>query len=145
VLHEKKHELVPYLQMVRQKAGDALSFFETAPAASRIHDQWLLTARQYYAVADEYLTVYNLWQAYNDGAVDAMEIVNELKRLIAQREKLMAFAELVKAHSAGYTYLRNMSLIRQFLMDLCTHFEKGNRDFDIFTGSVTGAAFDFLR
>ncbi len=145
VLHEKKDELVPYLMKVREKAGDALSFFETAPTASRIHDQWLLTARHYYAVADEYLTVYNLWQAYNDGAADTVQIVNELKRLIAQREKLMAFAELVKIRSAGYTYLRNMSLVRQFLIDLCAHFEKGNRDFDIFTGSVTGAAFDFLR
>jgi len=150
LLREKGDVFVPYLMMIREKVGDALSFLENAPDASRIHDQWLLTARQYYADADEYLTVYNLWQMYSDGASDAVQIVCELKRLIAQREKLMAFAETVKARSAGYTYLRNMSLVRQFLMDLCQHFEEGIRagtrpDFDIFSGKITGAAFDFLR
>ena len=68
-----------------------------------------------------------------------------------QRENLMSFAETVKFKPASYAYLRNMSVVRHFLTDLCNYFKKesgkGNRPkLDIADLSyVDGKTFDFLR
>ena len=77
--------------------------------------------------------------------------IEELERLIVQRENLMSFAETVKFKPASYAYLRNMSVVRHFLTDLCNYFKKesgkGNRPkLDIADLSyVDGETFDFLR
>lgn len=148
---EKKDVYIPYLEFVKQKSSDALSFFDSVYTNDKIGMNWLLTSRQYYVDADEFLSLYNLWELYNKGDVSEFCVIEELERLIVQRENLMSFAETVKFKPASYAYLRNMSVVRQFLTDLCNYFKKesgkGNRPkLDIADLSyVNGKTFDFLR
>ena len=116
-------EYVAYLERLKQKSSVAIEFFENSGTSSLANDVWLLTAKHYYTVSDEYLTVYGLDKAYNNGTADAFEVIRELKRLIAQRERLMLLAENVRIDATAQTYLRNMSNFRQYLIDLYTYFE----------------------
>ena len=77
--------------------------------------------------------------------------MRELDRLIKQREQLMLLAENVRIEATQYTYLRNMSVFRQFMLDLINYFKKeiscGRKpEFNMLNADyVTGKAFDFLR
>ena len=68
-----------------------------------------------------------------------------------KREALMLLAENVRIPATSYTYLRNMSVFRQFMLDLLSYFKReiaeGRKPiFDVTDLSyVTGEAFDFLR
>lgn len=85
---------------------------------SNQNSTWLLTAKHYYELADEYLTLYLLHDAYNKGAVDEVQLLTEVQRLLFQREELMLLAESVKVKVNSYLYLRHMSIFRQLLLDL---------------------------
>jgi hypothetical protein len=117
-------EFVAYLERLKVKSSVAIEFFENSGKSSLENDRWLLTAKHYNAITDEYLTVFGLEKAYNNGLADEFEVVRELKRLIAQREKLMLLAENVRIFATAHTYLRNMSNFRQYLIDLCGYFER---------------------
>ena len=62
-------------------------------------------------------------KSYNGGEIDAKAVVCELERLITAREKLMLMGEEVRIRANRYTYLRNMSVFRQFMLDLLRYFK----------------------
>ncbi len=140
-----------YLESLRQKSSIAIKFFKDSGNATGMNNVWLLTAKHYFALADEYLTLYQLHQTYNKGMADEFEVMRELDRLLAQREELMCFAETVKFRANAFTYLRNMSVFRQLLCDLQGYFTKeisaGRKPkFDLYDwSSVLSTEFDFLR
>lgn len=146
---EKK--FTAYFEYLKQKAMPAVEFFENSGVSSKENDMWLLTSKHYYTIADEYLTIYGLYKSYNANEADGYEVMRELDRLIKQREQLMLLAENVRIEATQYTYLRNMSVFRQFMLDLINYFKKeiscGRKpEFNMLNADyVTGKAFDFLR
>ncbi|MBQ7363844.1 MAG: family 20 glycosylhydrolase [Clostridia bacterium] len=113
---------VAYLEMLKKNSKVIINFFENSGRYDLINDTWLLNARYYERAADEYLTVLGLYREYNDGAVGADRVISELTRLVLERERLMTFAEDVKLEQNRPTYLRDMSVIRQWLVDLRDYF-----------------------
>lgn len=89
-----------------------------------MNDTWMLSAKHYYTLADEYLTLYGLQKSYNQGIANADQVIRELERLIAQREALMLLGEKTRIDVNQYTYLRGMSWFRQFMIDLLAYFRK---------------------
>ena len=112
---------VAYLELLKKNSDLAISFFENSGRYDSFNDTWLLTARHYNRIADEYLSVLAAAAEYDEGGCP-VSFVHELERLIGERERLMAFAEVVKPRSNSYTYLRNMSHFRQYLIDLRDYF-----------------------
>ncbi|MBE6645550.1 MAG: hypothetical protein E7612_09300 [Ruminococcaceae bacterium] len=151
LIKEDEKTFVSYLEYLKQKAAPAVEFFENSTSSSWINQNWLLTSKQYYVLSDEYLTIYGLYKSYNAGLTDAHEVIRELERLIREREALMLLAENVRIPATSYPYLRNMSVFRQFMLDLLGYFKReiaeGRKPiFDVTDLSyVTGEAFDFLR
>ena len=123
LIRENESEYIPYLDYLRQKSLAAANFFENCGIKSRINMIWLLTAKHYYALSDEYLTLYGLENEYNSGGINAFEVIFEAERLLKQREVLMYMAENVRMPATSYTYLRNMSVFRQILTDLIAYFK----------------------
>ena len=113
---------VGYLEMLRRYAKDALSFFENSGRHDLFNDTWILTVRYYDCAADEFLTVLGLYREYNDGIIGADRVVAELDRLVLQREALMSFSEDVKVQFNQPTFLRDMTVVRQWLIDLRDYF-----------------------
>ena len=107
-----------------ENAAPAVEFFVNSGNVSLINSIWLLTSMHYYALSDEYLTIYSLYKDYNSDKCDAAKVINELERLISQREKLMLLAEEVRIPPNRSTYLRNMSVFRQYMLDLRDYFKK---------------------
>ena len=124
LIRENEALYIPYLESIREKVAPALAFFKESRNPSRINSIWLLTAMQYDCQADEYLTLYRLDADYNKGLVDAFAVVEALERLIAARERVMLLAEDVRIPANTYTYLRNMSVFRQFMLDLLRYFKQ---------------------
>ena len=115
-----------YLQMLSEKAAIAVDIFENRSKDCGIYnDIWLLSAKHYQALADEYLTLWHFYNANAAGALDSVELLCELDRLILQREKVMALAEKVRMPATQYTYLRNMCVFRQFYLELREHVKSG--------------------
>lgn len=122
LIREDEACYLPYLKSIKEKAGLAKDFFARAEM-SPTNREWLLTAAQYERMADEYLTLYGLDKAYNGGETDAQAVVSELERLIAAREALMLLGEETRLPANRYTYLRNMSVFRQYMLDLLHYFK----------------------
>jgi len=140
-----------YLELLKQKAAPAVDFFRNSGSSAKLNSIWLLTSSHYYAISDEYLTLYGLNKTYNTGEADAFEVIRELDRLICQREALMRLAEEVRIPATSYTYLRNMSVFRQYMIDLRDYFKRevasGRKPvLDMMDLSyATGKTLDFLR
>ena len=49
-------------------------------------------------------------------------MIAELERLVVQRERVILLAERVRIPANRYTYLRNMSVFRQYMLDLLHYF-----------------------
>ena len=145
-------EDIPMLEKVYAKSTAALNFFENAKNQSSINNTWTVTAMQYNCLSDEYLTIYRLSERYKENTADAYEFIRELDRLINNREKLMALAEDTRIHATAITYLRNMSIFRQVMLDLRDYFKRevatGNSHpaFDVTDWrGITTEATDWLR
>ena len=142
---------VAYLEMVKKNAAVCLEFFENSGRYDAFNDMWLLTCRHYERAADEFLTVLGLYKEYNDGAVDARTVICELDRLVSERERLMSFVECAKLEHTRPTYLRNMSVVRQYMIDLrdyfCRELKAGNHPkFDVTNlDYAMSERFSFLR
>lgn len=122
LIKQDEAQYIPYLEFVKEKATSGLEFFETNGSVSEMNKIWTLTAMQYKVVPDEYLTLYNLYKQYNAGLTDGYAVLRELDRLIIQRERLMALAEEIRIPANSYTYLRNMGIVRQYMIDLRAYF-----------------------
>ena len=124
LIAENEKEYTHYLKFLKENAAPAVEFFVNSGNVSLINSIWLLTSMHYYALSDEYLTIYSLYKDYNSDKCDAAKVINELERLISQREKLMLLAEEVRIPPNRSTYLRNMSVFRQYMLDLRDYFKK---------------------
>ena len=124
LIAENEKEYTHYLKFLKENAAPAVEFFVNSGNVSLINSIWLLTSKHYYALSDEYLTIYSLYKDYNSDKCDAAKVINELERLISQREKLMLLAEEVRIPPNRSTYLRNMSVFRQYMLDLRDYFKK---------------------
>ena len=108
-----------YLAMLYSTSGVAIEFFEgESRDRGFFNDVWLLTAKHYRALADEYRVLLSLHDQSAAGELDLLRALSELDRLRVQREALMNLAETVRFPAAQYTYLRNMSVFRQVLIEL---------------------------
>lgn len=151
LIAENEKEYTHYLNYLKENSAPAVEFFANSGNVSSINSIWLLTSMHYYALSDEYLTIYSLYKDYKAGRCDAAKVINELERLIPQREKLMLLAEETRIPANRGTYLRNMSIFRQYMLDLCEYFkktlEKGKKPkFDIMDLSYAmSERFEFLR
>ncbi len=151
LIRDDEQNFLPYLEYIKEKSLPAVEFFKSSGNSSLVNDNWLLTSTQYYAMADEYLTIYGLDKTYNKGLADEFEVIRELERLIAQRDRLMLLAENVRIPANSYTYLRNMTVFRQFMRDLLAYFKnevKAGRKpkLDVTDLSyISTKAFEFLR
>jgi len=124
LISENEETFVNYLDFLKTKATAALQYFENCGQSSEICDIWRLTAKQYVTLADEYLTLYGLNKAYDKGEVTPLHVLAELGRLLKNREEIMLLAENTRIPATSYTYLRNMSVFRQYILDLKIYFEK---------------------
>ena len=115
-----------YLRRIRKNAKAALRFLESESLdVGFYNDVWLLVAKHYYTLANEYLTLWRLRDGCAAGKISSQEILSSLSLLIQQREKLMNLIENVRFPATQYTYLRNMSVFRQFYLELWEHVKNG--------------------
>lgn len=122
IKNNEKHDL-EYLEFLRRNSKFAMEFFENSGRIDKINDIWIINTKHYYITSDEYLTLYDLEKRYNDNDVDAFKVIDELTRLILQREKLMKLIEITRIPATAHTYLRNMSVYRQYMIDLRKYFK----------------------
>lgn len=143
VLFPEPERFRDYLQLLLEKSTLAVDFFENRSRdVGHFNDMWLLSAKHYQAIADEYLTLWTLLNDERDGVLDTDTAVCALDRLLLQRERLMACAETVRIPATRYTYLRNMSVFRQFYTELRAHLkETGTVSLDLPESDI----FRFLR
>ena len=150
VLH-KEDQYIPYLEKVYTNAKTAYDILKSQCEQSRLCDIWQLSAMQYYVTAGEFLTMIGLSESYEKGLCDEFHILNELERLIHAREELMAVGEDVKISGNAFHYLREMTIIRQYFIDLKTYvkdkIKKGERpELDIKDlNYIKSDLYDFLR
>lgn len=121
---DHEEEFTAYLRYLKEKSTVAMNFFENSGVSSKLNDTWLLSAKHYYVLSDEYQTLYGLNKTYNDGLSSEYDVIRELERLIPQREALMLLAEKTRIDVNQITYLRGMSWFRQFMLDLLAYFKK---------------------
>lgn len=105
-----------YLQETRENAKKAAAFF--AGGNSHLSDVWLLTAKHYEILTDFYLTMVKSYHEYQKEMISGRELLAEIERLLSAQENLMELAESVRIEGNSFVYLRNMSIFRQFLVDL---------------------------
>ncbi len=107
-----------YLTRHHRMAGEALKFFENSGRHDELNDAWILNAKHYYVLSDEYIGLWGRYREYNDGIIDVYAVIAEFERVIKQREELMAFVEMTKFRPNSYTMLRQMSVFRQYFIDV---------------------------
>lgn len=123
-IYDNESECVSYFKYLKENSLTALQFFESAKGLNSYYSNiWYLTAKHYYVLADEYLTMYKIDKHYSSGTISVQEVLDDFKRLLIQREALMKFAEDVRSPEAVHTYLRNMSIFRQYYLDTIAYFE----------------------
>lgn len=119
---EKDNKFIPYFKNTRLKATRAYEYFSKC-APSKQREIWKTIALSYVALADEFLTIYTCNEKYNEGTISAYDFLSEFGRLIKQREEAMALCETVRIKANQYTALRDMTINRQFMLDLKNHIE----------------------
>lgn len=123
-IRDDEEKYLPYLKSVLEKSEKVYNYFNSN-TSSTTGDIWKLIALTYKALSDEFLTIYNIVGLYNNGMVESDNVINELERLICQREHLISLCEDVRIEANQYTHIRNMSIIRQFMIDLLEFVKDG--------------------
>ncbi|MBQ4630339.1 MAG: family 20 glycosylhydrolase [Clostridia bacterium] len=114
---DDEEKYITYLENVNQKAGFALDVFKSHLEKSPMADMWILNALQYKTDTNEFLTLINLYKSFGTDTTQH-ELLAAVKELIVEREKMMSFAQMVKIEANAVWYLRNMSVMLQYLKDL---------------------------
>lgn len=117
MIRDDEAKYLPFLRNILIESENAYRFFDEN-ASSEIGDVWKLMAKTFNSLVDEFYSIYMFAKAYNDGSIDENMFVAELNRLIKEREKTMALCETTRIEANSYTLLRNMSIYRQFTIDL---------------------------
>ncbi len=120
----KRDEYIPYLTEIYTKAKSAYDIFNSSCDNSYLCDVWKLSAMQYYVSANEFLRLTSLYDEYQAGSIDEFTILSEIEKLIASREELMFFGEKIKISGNSYHYLRDMTIYRQYLIDIRDYVKK---------------------
>lgn len=146
---ENKAENMSYLKDVYTKATDALDIF--SQGTSHLTGVWRLLALHYSTYADIFYELTNIHLEWKNGKDIGLKLKKEVERLIDRMTELMTLAEDVRIEATSFVYLRNMSLMYQFLCDLLVYTDselsKGNQvAFDVsnFT-HFKSDMFNFLR
>lgn len=144
-----KEENMAYLKDVYTKASDALDLFSSGN--THITHVWKLLSLHYSTYADIFYELSNLYLEAQSGNKIGLKLQKEAERLLSRMDELMTLAEEVRIEATSYVYLRNMSIMRQFLCDLLYYVEKENslgnepvfdiNDFSMFKSEI----FTFLR
>lgn len=140
---------ISYLEDVYKKSTYAVAFFSRG--TSYITKVWKLTAMHYSVYADIFKSLTGLYLKKTDIADFGDKLKTELERLIYRIEELMSYVEDVRIEANVYTYLRNMSIMRQFILDLLEYVNKmlasGNKPvYDITDFShIKSKIFNYLR
>ena len=121
-INEDEQKYLAYLNETLLKADNAYSFFSKNDY-SNISSIWRLIALWYKVLCDEFLSIYTMDKAYKDGLIDEKRYLGELSRLICQRDKLISLLEEVRIEANTYTAARDMTVSRQFMLDLKEYIE----------------------
>ena len=111
----------------------------------------MLTAMQYKYESEEFLNIYRAYKNYNAGLCDAYAVLSVLDEVLIKRDRLMMLAEETRIEATAYTYIRNMSILRQAVLDLRNYFRREisagrTPKFDVLDWNyATGKTCDFLR
>ena len=119
---EDKNANMDYLKNVLEKSTAAMQFF--SDGTSHITKVWELIAMHYSTYADIFYQLTSLYLKRESGEKIGVILGKEVKRLLERLNKLMAVAEEVRLEANSFVYLRNMSIMRQFLVDLLAYVEK---------------------
>lgn len=117
MMAQEENEALHFLRNLKNKAEEVYTFFDEHIASAK-GEIWKLSAASYKALCDEFLTIYAGAKAYNEGMMDAYELISELERLVTQRDKVIALCENVRIQANQYTAIRNMTVYRQMTADL---------------------------
>jgi len=146
---ENTQENMAYLKNIYNKATNALELF--SEGTSHLADVWKLLALHYSTYADIFYELTDIHLKWKNGEKISSRLKAETARLIERMNELMSLAEDVRIEATSFVYLRNMSLMRQFLIDLQTFVDskisEGKEvDFDIsdFT-HFKSDIFNFIR
>lgn len=113
---ENEKENMAYLKDVYTKATNALEHF--SEGTSHLTQVWKLLSLHYSTYADIFYELYSIYKEGQIGAGIGAKLEREVDRLLGRMDDLMALAEDVRMESTSLCYLRNMSIMRQFLCDL---------------------------
>lgn len=143
---ENPKKNMQYLGDVYTKATSAIDFFDKCP--SRLGEVWKLIAMQYSTYSDIFYTLCSLYLKSQSGEDIEVSLNAEVKRLLDRQNKLMYSAENIRIKATSYALLRNMSIMRQFLIDLYNSVLERGSDFELditnFQG-ILSKVFSFLR
>lgn len=121
-INEEEEKYLPYLKETLLKAESAYRYFSSCDYSDKA-SIWKLIAFTYKALCDEYLNLYTMDKAYKDGLIDESRYIAELDRLICQRDEVIALLEDVRIEANTYTAARDMTVLRQFMLDLKDYIE----------------------
>lgn len=121
-IKEDEEKYLTYLRDTLLKADNAYSFFSQNECSNK-SSIWTLVAFSYKALCDEFLSLYTMDKAYKKGVIDAQRYSDCLKRLVTQRDKLICLLEEVRIEANVYTAARDMTVSRQFMLDLKDYIE----------------------
>jgi len=109
-----------YCFKTRAEAKKAVDFFkQNLKSDSFMNDTWLAVAMHYYNNCNFYLTVFEL---YKKGA-NKCEVYAAFKELLRKQEEYMLVTEKTRIAANMYTYQRNASINRQFILDVMNYCE----------------------
>ena len=130
-LKENEDEQTKLLAETAASARKAYNYF--GESSAEYAPVWKLNAGIFMATSDEFLTIYNKANNFNKGEFSKEDFIKELDRLICQRTEVMALCEDVRIKANQYTMMRNMTIIRQFMIDLKEYLENNDvNEIDIF-------------
>lgn len=121
---DKPETYKTYLEKTLEASRASYSYFSSAK--SEHAPIWKLSAGMYMTLCDDFLTIHNKSAEFNNGGISKEEFIKELERLVAQRNEVMELCENVRIPANQYTIMRNMTIIRQFVLDLKDYLESND-------------------
>ncbi len=115
-LKSNEEELLKYLEDVRSRATAAYEYFSSLERTC-VSDIWKLLACHYMTNSNEYLELFRVEKEYNSGSMTSQDALHAIGELIKSKEAFMALIEDIRMPETSYTYLRDATIMRQYLID----------------------------
>lgn len=119
-ISEDEEQYLTYLRQTYHKAKYVYDFF-IDNSSSWQGKTWAFSAATYMLMCDEFLTVYTCAEEYNKGNIDECEFMSELLRLTKLSDEVISLCQEVRFEANQYIIIRNMSVLRQCVIDLYTY------------------------